>query len=296
MPTVDCRDFGDEFVIHFGGEFHRVNAYTFATSLIALADAIRSANYIVNPGYELEIVVEAIGPGSFRTKIRALQKAVNNLFSAQTAREIVIALVAAIIYEHTFATDQRVNVVVTNDSVIIKQGEHEIIIPKDAEKYYEEIKKSDAVNNNIAKAFGVLEKDESVTEFGITTKISDSRPLITISRDHFPTIAGDDVLDNETSRESKERTEVQIVRAILERSKRRWEFVWRGVKISAPVSDDDFYNDFFAHRITIAPGDSLDVDLRVVQKLVPETGIYVNTDYEILKVYKHIPRMSQQKL
>lgn len=296
MQILDSREFGDEFVIHFGGEFHRVNAYTFATSLIALADAIRAANYIVNPGYELEIVVEAIGPGSFKTKIRALQRGINNLFSAQTAREIVIGLIIAIIYEHTFSPDLKVNVVVNDNSVVITQGEREIIIPKDAEKYYQEVKRSEDVNANIAKAFGALEKDESVSEFGITKSFSDSKPTIVIPREQFPIISGDVTLDNQNSRQSVERTQVQIVRAILERSKRRWEFVWKGIKISAPVSDEDFYNDFFAHRITIAPGDSLDVDLKVVQKIVPDAGIYVNSEYEILKVYRHIPRMTQQKL
>jgi hypothetical protein len=296
MATIDCRNFGDEFVIHYGGEYHRVNAYTFATSLIALSDAIRSANHIINPGYEIEIVIEAIGPGSFRTKIKALQKGLNNLFTIQDAKAIVLAIIAAIIYEHTFAPDTKPVIVIKDDSVIIEQGNEKIIIPKEAEKYYEAVKKSDAVNNNISRTFNALEKDNSISEFGITNKIDDKEPLMKISSDKFPIIAGDAILEDEASREITERTELQIVRAILERSKRRWEFVWRGVNISAPVSDREFYDEFFAHRITIAPGDSLDVQLRVVQKLEAETGIYTNIDYEVVKVYKHIPRMTQQKL
>ncbi len=91
-------------------------------------------------------------------------------------------------------------------------------------------------------------------------------------------------------REREEITEVQIVRAILERSDRRWQFVWNGVTIAAPVLDRAFYDDFFAHRITIAPGDALEVRLRIRQERRPELGVFVNKTYEVLQVFKHIPR------
>jgi hypothetical protein len=58
-----------------------------------------------------------------------------------------------------------------------------------------------------------------------------------------------------------EQCDLQIVKAILERSTRKWEFMWRGVKISAPVLDAQFYEQFFAHDITIAPGDELNFRL-----------------------------------
>lgn len=293
MTTIDCRNFGDQFVIHYGGEFHRVNAYTFAASLIALSDAIRNSNYIVNPGYEIEIVVEALGPGSFRTRIRAIQKGVSNLFSAQDAKPIVLGIVAAIIYEHTFAPDTSPIINVDENTVIIEQGNQKIIIPRDAQEYYEEVRKSEAVNNNIGRAFTALERDESVSDFGITNKIDDEEPLIKIPRSQFALLSGELAI-TEDSREIIERTHVQIVRAILERSKRRWEFVWQGVKIAAPVTDDEFYKDFFAHRITIAPGDSLEVNLKIVQKRDPDTGIYTNSSYDVIKVFKHLPRMEQQ--
>lgn len=293
MPTIDCRDFGDQFVIHYGGEFHRVNAYTFAASLIALSDAIRNANYIVNPGYEIEIVIETLGPGSFRAKIRALQKGVSNLFSAQDAKSIVLGIIAAIIYEHTLAPDHSPVIKVDKEMVVIEQGNEKVIIPRDAQQYYEQVRKSEAVKNNLARAFNTLERDQSVTDFGITLRMEDKEPLIKIQRSAFPLLSGDLAIE-EDSREIIERTHLQIVRAILERSNRRWEFVWQGIKISAPVTDGKFYDDFFAHRITIAPGDSLEVNLKIVQKRDLDTGIYTNYSYEVITVFKHIPRMEQQ--
>ncbi|GAL31217.1 hypothetical protein JCM19239_6602 [Vibrio variabilis] len=100
----------------------------------------------------------------------------------------------------------------------------------------------------------------------------------------------------EPQREVNEVAELQIKRAILERSKRKWEFIWRGIKISAPVSDQQFYDDFFAHKITVAPGDSLDAILTISQVRDEDTGIYTNSKYEVKTVHRHIPRATQVEI
>lgn len=93
-----------------------------------------------------------------------------------------------------------------------------------------------------------------------------------------------------------EQAELQIVKAILKKSIRRWEFVWRGITISAPVVHERFYKDFFAHEITIAPGDTLRVTLAIKQAKDPETGIYTNIGYEVVEVHGHVPRIRQVPL
>ena len=46
----------------------------------------------------------------------------------------------------------------------------------------------------------------------------------------------------------------------------------------------------------IAPGDALEVALRIVQEKHPDSGIFVNKRYEIVEVYDHIPRLKQAAL
>jgi len=94
----------------------------------------------------------------------------------------------------------------------------------------------------------------------------------------------------------EEACDLQIVKAILERSNRKWEFMWRGVRISAPVLDAKFYTDFFAHNITIAPGDELQVMLAITQERDDRTGIYTNVDYKVIEVFKHIQRVRQTSI
>lgn len=80
-----------------------------------------------------------------------------------------------------------------------------------------------------------------------------------ISRETFSLLESD-LPDEQGKREIVELVELQILRAILDKTRRRREFVWQGMKISggaASILDERFYKDFSAHKITIAPGDSL---------------------------------------
>jgi hypothetical protein len=72
---------GDQIVIHFGGALTSVDAYTFGNSLIAFADTVRSVNALLNPEQNIEIRLEAVGPGSFRAVIKKLKKGLGGFFS-----------------------------------------------------------------------------------------------------------------------------------------------------------------------------------------------------------------------
>lgn len=61
MRVLDIGKFESSIVLHFDTEDTRINAYTFASTLVALADAAKAANASVNPGCEIEVVVEALG-------------------------------------------------------------------------------------------------------------------------------------------------------------------------------------------------------------------------------------------
>ena len=64
VHVIRVGEFEESIVIHFGTEGQRINAYTLATTLVNLADAARAANFAINPGYDIEVVVETLGGGS----------------------------------------------------------------------------------------------------------------------------------------------------------------------------------------------------------------------------------------
>jgi hypothetical protein len=295
MQIIDIREFEESVVLHFGGPFKRINAYTLASSLVAIADAAKEANEIINPGYSVEVVVEAFGEGSFKAKIKTIYKGVNNLFSAQTLKAIAIGVITSYVYQHTLAPDVEIKIKVDNELVIIEQNDKQIIIPRTVHDALKEVEKSKKFSQSISRTFEAIERDVHIESFGFTKNLDDKAPTIEIPRQSFPVFA--EIPENQISdRIIEELAELQISKAILERSKRKWEFSWRGVKISAPILHPQFYNDFFAHKIKIAPGDVLEVKLRIHQSREPESGIFTNTKYEVTEVINHKPRSVQSSI
>ena len=137
-----------------------------------------------------------------------------------------------------------------------------------------------------------MERDKDIESLGFISKIDDETPIISVPRQRFTLLSSPSTLED-NQRSVYEVADLYILRAILERGNRKWEFVWRGIKISAPVFDEKFYDDFFAHRITIAPGDSIEVKLKIYQTRDDDTGIYTNSRYEVIEVLRHVPRLKQ---
>lgn len=293
MSEIYLREFENDFVIYFGGKPKRINAYTLASSLVSIADTVKTANSIINPGYEVEVVVEAFGEGSFKAKIRTIYTGIaSSVFSVESLKAIVFGVIASYVYQHTLAPDQVVNITVNTDEVILEQGKSKIIVPREVHEYAKQLEKSEKFTQSIGKTFEALERDKDIESFGFTPHLADEVPLISVPRERFAFVSTPTSLED-GQRSVIEVADLYILRAILERGNRKWEFVWRGIKISAPVLDEKFYDDFFAHRITIAPGDSIEVKLKIYQTLDEDTGIFTNNRYEVIEVQRHVPRLKQ---
>ncbi len=295
MAIVNIAQFNETLVLHFETEGKRINAYTLASTLVAIADAAKAANASLNPGHEIEVVVEAVGPGSFRATIRAIYKSRGGVLAAQAAAAIVLGVLGNYIYERTFAVDDSVNVEINTDEVIIKHGNDTIVVPRNVYDATRQVEKNDNFPKAVSRALGAVASDEDISGLGIVSRIDAPPPEIIIKRQELQA-ASLQTIDTPNNRVVPEVVDLQILKAILERSKRKWEFMWRGVKIPAPVTDEQFYIDFFAHDITIAPGDILKVTLHVHQRKDPTTGIYRNIGYEVIQVHNHTPRVRQLKL
>lgn len=295
MSTIQIQQEVDRFVLYFDTPRAEINAYALASSLVNLSDAIREANSIVNPGYRVEVVVEALTAGSFTATVRTVFNKIGNLFSSEAAKAIIYGIIATHIYETVIKTDVPPKIIVTEESVIVESGKNKIIVPKTVYEAKKQLEKSDAFRSSIGKMFASASSDETVRGIGIGQQIDKEKPSIYVPREGF---SGFDINENqdENSREIIETATLVISRAILERGNRKWEFYWRGVKISAPVLDNSFYTRFFDHEITIAPGDALNVALRILQEKKPDSGIYVNKKYEVVEVIEHMPRMKQGML
>jgi len=295
MPVVDISQFENSVVIHFDTDDTRINVYTLASTMVALADAAKAANSTLNAGCEIEIVVEALGPGSFRAKIRALYTTSRNLFSNQIVLGVIIGVIGNYIYERTLSLDTKVTVEVKTDEVVIQRGQDRVVVPRNVYDATRKAERNVQFVKAMTKTFEAVAADEKIKSIGLVAAMDSPAPEIPIPRACLQALASE-TPDDPDARVILEPAELQIIKAILEKSKRKWEFMWRGIKISAPVVHERFYINFFAHSITIAPGDTLEVTLAIKQTKDQDTGIYTNIGYEVVEVHNHIPRIKQVPL
>lgn len=296
MATVDLRPLtGNEFVFHFGGRPNEVDAFTFANSILAFSEALREISRQINPEARVEIAIDAVGTGSFRARMKTATSMIG-LFK-KPASELAIAILAIFIYEKAHPQPP-IQIIVEDDSYVVQHGEDRIILPKFAGDLKKKLPHPEEVDTYVSRAFSVLEEDPSVTELGITPNIGDKFPLAIIPRDDFGrlSVPGLPGRPDPKKRATPEPAELVVVRAVLERSDRKWQFIWRGLRISAPIKDPTFFDRLAAHEFQFGQGDVLVAELTIHQSLDDITGAWVNDFYEVTRVISKKPPAEQKDL
>lgn len=293
MAIIRLDEFHDDtIVLHFGGPSQSIDAYTLAEALTGFADTALAVNATIDPGTEIEILVEATGPGSYRTQIRRIKKDYGGLLAVRGT--IFWGVVSNVVYDATLKSDPKPEITVNSDEVIIKHGNDTIIVPRKVHEATEHVKKNPAVQRGLSKTFAALDADKNVTDFGITGSLADPEPLIRIPRAEFPKIVVFDVRPEEQPKERivKERARVVVLKAWLNHAKRKWSFEWNGVPISAPIADADFLNKLDRREILFGAGDALDVEITFKQNFDSSLGVFVNdpNSFVITRVIRTVPR------
>jgi hypothetical protein len=294
LGTIDFRRFeGDTIAIHFGGLAANIDAYTFANSLVAFADAVHAVDALLNPGEIIELHLVAQGPGSYRAVLKRVRKGLPGIFS-RGIENVIWGIIATLVYENVIKNDPAPKILVTTSEVIIEHGKDKIIVPRDAYDALPNVRKNPEVHDNLARTFRALENDEQVTNFGLTAKIDDPDPIVLVPREKFkefiaPLLPAE---SPEKVRQREERARLVILKAWLTHGKRKWSFEWNGVPLSAPISDDEFLNGIDSREYLIGSGDALDVILTYRQQFDEQLGVYVNdpNSFRVTRVIRPVPR------
>ena len=246
MSDIDLRQLSDsDVVLHFGGRPNEVDAFTFSNALISIADALRELNNQINSNFSIEVVIEGVGPGSFRAKIGTKLKSLGGIFK-DDARSLLVGLLGTFIYAHVLDPTAPPTIVVNDNSVVFQTGRDRVIIPRTTWEAKAHLKKPELVERNIAKAFEAMEEDPSVTNFGLARGLHEPEPIGIIPRSDFALLArlGQSKSSPEPNKFKDERTNVTVLKIVFERGNRKWQFVWNGFKISAPITDDEFFTNW----------------------------------------------------
>ena len=295
MADLRISNLANGFVLYFETPEPRVNAYAFASTLVNLADAAKAAGRTLNSAIDVEIVVEALGEGSFRARISAIARESGLFVGKQVLTPLLIGVLACYVYENTLAKKDLIQVQVSTDEVIIAHGEDRIIVPREVHEAKKMVAQNPVFVRSMDRMLSSVIIDERVTGFGITPDVNGPPPEVILPRELLALV--DEPLDPEAkTRVVEEDSDLYIVKAIMERSRRKWEFRWHGINIAAPIKDPNFYDDFAKHNFTIAPGDEFQAKLAIRQVRDDISGVYKNTGYEVLHVYRHVSHLKPGRL
>ena len=296
LTTVDVRKFeGESIVVHFGGQLTSVDAYTFANSLISFADTVRLINAQINPSQDIDVRLDAVGPGSFKAVIKQVKKGLASLFTS--APQNVFWIIAALYIENSLEGTSTITV--SRDTVTIQRGDERIIIPKDAFDGYKRIMEDTEVHQQVSRTFEAVERDEAIENFGLSPSLEDAEPLVQIPRKDFGAlIRMPDVLrpDEEKRRPRTHSATLIVLKPWINASEKKWSFEWNGVPVSAYVQDENFLQKVRSHQIRFGNGDALEVDMGVYEELDESRGVWINdkSSYVIKAVHKFLP-IGQEK-
>lgn len=285
----------NEFKIKFDGQLYQVDAQTFITSLVNISAIIQEVNQELQTDKKIDIKIKAIEKGSFIAglSLQEVAMASQGLFNSQdlaVAANIVTVLVGLYTLKKHLGGKKAKKVEEQGDKISIENDKG--IIQIFDNRSYGIFTRNQVVNDAISNNFAVLEDDPSVSGFEILNP--SDKVLFEAEREEFNALS----IKSEAIEEDKKENIVVatvVVHKIVFDDRYKWEFYYNGNKISAYVTDADFFS-----RINLgekfSKGDSLKVDLQINQIFDPSVNIYVNHSYQINKVHEHMPRAEQSKL
>lgn len=285
MASIDLSSIPETgLVLHFGTETTSISASTFAEALRSFEQAARVLAQAQSPGYEFELIVEATGPGSFRVWLK--EQAKDTLF--KVVGTVALGLAVSAIYDRYLDSK---DITITDNFAIIENGNDRVVIPREIYDKYNESATNEEVEESINEFVANINKDERVEYLGFSLDM-DKRSPIEIPRDQFSRMMAPprrilDEIPNKRTREEDNEL-VIVIKAVFERGKRKWQFLWRGRKISAPIVDNTFFDRLESREIVFGQGDALVVRVAITEERVKEFNVWKEIEYEITKVYYEV--------
>ncbi len=297
MGTLDFREFSDEFVFYFGGEPNEIHARTLTNSLNHLINTLELINDHIEPGSDIQVFAHATASGSFKIKLSKKQrKLLKNAW--KDAKSVGLMVLAAVIATKLSSAEQKVenHYHISGDVIIVQHNEVKVVLPKEAQKALDNVYADERVDSELSESFTVLLSDERITGFGITKELTDEVPFAHIGRNYFGVLSTRKNPEETGERKVDSNEELQILKAVFERGRRKWQFIRKGAKVSAPILDVSFYDRLAERDVILGDGDTLVVMLRTHQIWNDLIGVWVDDHYEVIKVFEHHKRMKQTAL
>lgn len=285
-----------DFKIKFDGQQHQIDAQILISSLIHTTTVIQELNKHFNTGKKIEIKVKALEKGSFLIHIQLLETALDSLKNLLTKDNIIFAtsiiggLVGLIeLKKHLRGKKPKEIKTECSKTIIINQNNNRLNINTNIFNVYET---NVTVNDALSQNFDILDNDSAISAFEITDRTE--KPYIRVESIDFKDLALKSEQIDENEKFIIELTRLNIVRLSFDKSL-KWDFYYRGNKISAKIKDPNFY-EIIDNGESFAKGDVLEVELQINQLFDETVNTFINKSFQINRIINHYKRAEQKKI
>lgn len=271
--------------VKFGGQVDAVDVNTFTRVLLDYSAVLQASCKSLDPGSSVNANVRAVRPGCLEVDLGVVAQGIGSLFKdpATSLQTVVngIAITSGFYGLKKFlgshgkaveakkAEDDKITITASDGATtIVNEGVLNL--------YMECPRASDAVNSS----FATLDEDPRIESMSIS---DDTGTTFHADRDDFGNIASSPSYESPQTKLLEEPVVLTVVKPVLEHSTtRKWEFLWRGLTITANISDRDFIKDLDDQVFAI--GSSMYGTLRIYQAYDEGKKGYVNKRYEVISV------------
>src|SRR3989344_2413263 len=278
--------------IVFGGGSHEIDADVLIESIISYSIVTQEVSAYLSPDSRVNIKIKATQEGSFELLLDIIADAGNTLFTIQNvayASGIVTVVGGLYKFKQWLSKNGEPDTIERNENAVkVKNNNGEITINKNVFHIYQS---SEKAREGLKKTFTKLKDAEEIDDFEIIDQ-DNGEEIFRAEKSDFGPMASDiGEVEKRKQKEIKPDQELSVFKIVF-RENYKWEFFYDGNRICASITDAEFIARVGKGEVAFRSGDRMIADLEIVQVFNEAANVFVNDEYFVSKVSRHIPRQS----
>jgi len=281
----------------YNGSIYEMNLNTLLLTQFQYSAILTEITKSINPEYKLNIKIKAVEKGSFNIN-QIIEIAVNTtIFSAvnyDIIKKIFNIFHDIIKIKKLLKSEKAKQEIIEGENIIIKNSNNvSINISRDSYNLY---KNNSIINKALRDNAKHLKEEEEIESITIKDKRTNTK-YIELSQIDFDDLDSENPYLEDIDESIRDEVILYIKKIDLAPKKStKWDFIYDGRVIkNVKILDEKFLKDVIK-GLKFGNGDKLLVKLKIIKKFNPEYGTYIENKFEILEVYKVIPKEEQLKL
>lgn len=284
------------FSIRLDGDLNGVDINTFIDMLGNLSVVIHEINDELNTNKALKINIQEVKTGSYDIFLM-LKESLLDAISQYMNKEnlafggIIISSLAGLLAIRKHLGGESAKNVKTDKGETTITNKDGTVLNID-NRIYNIFSENQIIDAATSKTFDAINEDKAIKTFEIYDE--NRNRLFESEQENFKALSSPAVLPESDTKKGIEESVLTIFKVVFEKGY-KWTFIYRGIKISASITDETFYKRI-DEGVKFSKGDTLIADLEIVKVFDETINAYVNKDYIVKKVNQHVPRCEQRKL